>query len=273
MSPRERHNVRVLGRPDGPTLVLAHGLGCDQSMWDRVVPALAAGHRVVLFDHAGSGSAHPEAFDAARHASLQGYADDVVDLLEDLALGPVVLVGHSVSATIVLLVAADRGDLVDRLVLVGPSPRYIDTPDYRGGFSAAEIDELLATMEANYLGWSTLMAPVIVGNADRPELGQELTASFVRTDPQAVRTFARATFLSDNRADLARVRTPSLVVQCRDDAIAPIDVGRYVHEHLERSTYVLIDAVGHCPQLSAPEALVTAVVDYLHAEHSCRTPT
>ncbi len=262
--------MQVLGRADGPTLVLAHGLGCDQSMWRRVVPALAAEYRVVLFDHAGSGSAHPAAFDPSRHGSLEGYAQDVAELLDDLALGPVVLVGHSVSATIALLVAADRPDLVDRLVLVGPSPRYIDTEDYRGGFTAAEIDELLATMEANYLGWSTAMAPVIVGNPDRPELGEELTESFVRTDPRATRAFARATFLSDNRADLARVSTPSLVVQCRDDAIAPPQVGRYVHERLTGSTFVLIDAVGHCPQLSAPQALLGAMLDYLRVGDHAR---
>lgn len=255
--------MRVLGRAGGPTLVLAHGLGCDQAMWHRVVPLLVDRYQLVLFDHAGSGSAHPGAFDPSRHAALEGYAQDVVELLEDLALGPVVLVGHSVSATIVLLVAAERPDLVDRLVLVGPSPRYIDTDDYVGGFSAAEIDELLATMESNHLGWSRAMAPVIVGNPERPELGEELTASFVRTDPRAMRAFARATFLSDNRADLARVRKPSLVVQCREDAIAPLAVGRYVHAHLARSSFVLLDAVGHCPQLSAPAALVAAVDDFL----------
>ncbi|MCK0115447.1 alpha/beta hydrolase [Isoptericola sp. S6320L] len=263
MSPRALHNVRAVGPVDGTPLVLAHGLGCDQTMWHRVVDAFAVDHRVVLFDHAGAGGAHPSTFDPDRHASLEGYTDDVVALLDDLALGPVVLVGHSVSATIALLVAARRPDLVDRLVLVGPSPRYLDDDGYRGGFSAAEIDELLATLETNYLGWSDVMAPVIAGNPDRPELGAELTASFRRTDPQVTRAFARATFLSDNRADLARVRTASLVVQCREDAIAPVEVGRYVHEHLAGSRFVLIDAVGHCPQLSAPEELVAVVLDYL----------
>nr|WP_281360209.1 alpha/beta hydrolase [Isoptericola halotolerans] len=244
-------------------MVLAHGLGCDQTMWHRVVDAFAVDHRVVLFDHAGAGGAHPSTFDPDRHASLEGYADDMVALLEDLRLGPAVLVGHSVSATVVLLVADRRPDLVERLVLVGPSPRYLDDDGYRGGFSAAEIDELLETLESNYLAWSDAMAPVIVGNPDRPELGAELTDSFRRTDPQVARAFARATFLSDNRADLARVHVPSLVVQCREDVIAPVEVGRYVHEHLAGSQFVLIDAVGHCPQLSAPEVLTAAVLDYL----------
>ncbi|NOV98051.1 alpha/beta fold hydrolase [Isoptericola halotolerans] len=263
MSPGALHNVHVVGPPDGTPLVLAHGLGCDQTMWHRVVDAFAVDHRVVLFDHAGAGGAHPSTFDPDRHASLEGYADDMVALLEDLRLGPAVLVGHSVSATVVLLVADRRPDLVERLVLVGPSPRYLDDDGYRGGFSAAEIDELLETLESNYLAWSDAMAPVIVGNPDRPELGAELTDSFRRTDPQVARAFARATFLSDNRADLARVHVPSLVVQCREDVIAPVEVGRYVHEHLAGSQFVLIDAVGHCPQLSAPEVLTAAVLDYL----------
>jgi sigma-B regulation protein RsbQ len=177
----------------------------------------------------------------------------------------VVFVGHSVSATIGLLAAARRPDLFDRLVLVGPSPRYVDDDGYRGGFTAEEIDELLDTMDTNYLGWSAAMAPVIMGNPDRPTLGDELTASFCRTDPVVARRFARTTFLSDNRADLARVSTPSLVIQCREDVIAPVEVGRYVHEHLPGSAFALIDAVGHCPNLSAPDAVVDAIRTYLAA--------
>jgi sigma-B regulation protein RsbQ len=244
-------------------MVLAHGFGCDQSMWRLVAPAFEATHRVVLFDHAGAGGADPAAYDDDRHATLDGYADDVVGLLDELSLGPVVFVGHSVSATIGLLAAARRPDLFDRLVLVGPSPRYVDDDGYRGGFSAEEIEELLATMDGNYLGWSATMAPMIMGTPDRPELGDELTASFCRTDPRVARRFARTTFLSDNRADLAAVRTPSLVVQCREDVIAPVEVGRYVHERLEGSRFVVIDAVGHCPNLSAPGALVGAMREYL----------
>jgi len=244
-------------------MVLAHGFGCDQSMWRLVAPAFEDDYRVVLFDHIGAGGSDLTAYDPDRHASLEGYADDVVELLEELALGPVVFVGHSVSATIALLAAARRPELFDRLVLVGPSPRYIDDDGYRGGFTAEEIDELLATMDANYLGWSAFIAPVIMGNADRPELGEELTNSFCRTDPAIAKRFARTTFLSDNRADLAAVRTPSLVVQCREDAIAPVEVGEYVHDRLADSKLTLIDAVGHCPNLSAPEELITAMREYL----------
>jgi sigma-B regulation protein RsbQ len=244
-------------------MVFAHGFGCDQSMWRLVAPAFEDDFRVVLFDHVGAGGSDLAAYDPDRHASLDGYADDVVELLEELALGPVVFVGHSVSATIGLLAAARRPDLFDRLVLVGPSPRYIDDDGYRGGFSADEIDELLETMDANYLGWSAFIAPVIMGNQDRPELGEELTNAFCRTDPAIAKRFARTTFLSDNRADLAAVRTPSLVVQCSEDVIAPVEVGRYVHENLAGSEFALIDAVGHCPNLSAPQALITAMREYI----------
>lgn len=232
-------------------------------MWRVVAPAFEDDFRVVLFDHVGAGGSDLAAYDPDRHSSLEGYADDVVELLEELALGAVVFVGHSVSATIGLLAAARRPELFDRLVLVGPSPRYIDDDGYRGGFSADEIDELLSTMDANYLGWSGFIAPVIMGNSNRPELGEELTNSFCRTDPAIAKRFARTTFLSDNRADLAAVRTPSLVIQCREDVIAPVEVGRYVHESLADSEFALIDAVGHCPNLSAPDALITAMREYL----------
>lgn len=244
-------------------MVFAHGFGCDQSMWRFVAPAFEDDFRVVLFDHVGAGGSDLTTYDPDRHSSLAGYADDVVELLEELALGAVVFVGHSVSATIGLLAAARRPELFDRLVLVGPSPRYIDDDGYRGGFSADEIDELLSTMDANYLGWSGFIAPVIMGNSNRPELGEELTNSFCRTDPAIAKRFARTTFLSDNRADLAAVRTPSLVIQCREDVIAPVEVGRYVHESLADSEFALIDAVGHCPNLSAPDALITAMREYL----------
>lgn len=260
---RERNNVRVMGRQDGPTMVLAHGFGCDQSMWRFVAPAFAVDHRVVLFDHSGCGASHPASFDAVRHADLAGYVADVLEVVEAVATDPVILVGHSVSAVIALLAAAERPDLFDRLVLVGPSPRYVDDDGYRGGFAAEEIDELLETMDANYLVWSQSMAPVIVGNPDRPALGDELAEVFRGNDPAVARQFARVTFLADNRDDLARVRTRSLVVQSREDVIAPPEVGRYVHEHLAGSDLVVIDSVGHCPNLSHPALLVAAMRDWL----------
>ncbi len=263
MDVRERNNVRVMGALDGPIMVFAHGFGCDQSMWRFVAPVFAVDHRVVLFDHSGCGASHPASYDTARHSDLAGYVADVLEIVEDVADEPVIFVGHSVSAIIGLLAAADRPDLFDRLVLVCPSPRYVDDDGYRGGFAAEEIDELLETMDSNYLDWTRAMAPVIVGNPDRPALGDELTEVFRRNDPAVARQFARVTFLGDNREDLARVRTRSLVVQSREDVIAPPEVGRYVHEHLPGSDLVVIDSVGHCPNLSHPALLVGAVRDWL----------
>src|SRR4051812_44434759 len=211
-------------------------------MWRHVAPAFEQTHTVVLFDHVGAGRSDLAAYDPARYATLEGYARDVLEIVDALGLERVVFAGHSVSATIGLLAAAERPELFERLVLVGPSPRYIDDEGYRGGFSREEIEELLDTMDANYLGWSQHIAPVIMGVPERAELGAELAASFCRTDPTVARRFARVTFLSDNRADLERVRTPALVVQCRSDVIAPPEVGAYVHEHLAGSELALLDA-------------------------------
>jgi sigma-B regulation protein RsbQ len=260
-----RNNVTVGGRPDGRPMVFAHGFGCDQGMWRHVAPAFEDDHRVVLFDHVGAGGSDLAAYDAARHGRLQGYAADVIEILDALDLPPVVFVGHSVSAMIGALAAIERPELFERLVLVGPSPRYIDDEGYRGGFSADEISELLDTMDANYLGWSQHIAPVIMGVPEQPQLGEELAGSFCRTDPTIARRFARTTFLSDNRSDLANVRTPSLIVQCKADVIAPLEVGTYVHEHLAGSDLIVLDATGHCPNLSAPDELVAAIKSYLAA--------
>jgi sigma-B regulation protein RsbQ len=246
-------------------MIFAHGFGCDQGMWRHVAPAFEATHRVVLFDHVGAGGSDLAAFDPVKYARLDGYADDVVEILDVLDAPPAVFVGHSVSAMIGALAAMRRPDLFDRLVLVGPSPRYVDDDGYRGGFTAVEIDELLDTMDENYLGWSRHIAPVIMGVPDRPELGAELTDSFCRTDPAIARHFARTTFLSDNRADLPHVPTPALVVQCRDDVIAPVEVGHFVHQQLPTSELVVLDVTGHCPNLSAPGPLVEAMKSDLAA--------
>jgi sigma-B regulation protein RsbQ len=244
-------------------MLFAHGFGCDQNMWRFVAPAFADRYRVVLFDHVGAGSTDPASYDPDRHDSLKGYADDVVEICEALDLRDVVFVGHSVSAMIGVLAHVTRPELFGTLVLVGPSPRYIDDEGYVGGFTRPDIDELLGSLESNYLGWSSAMAPVIMGNGDRPELGQELTASFCRTDPEIARQFARVTFLSDNRQDLAAVSVPTLVLQCRDDVIAPMEVGGYVHDAIPGSVLTVLDATGHCPNLSAPEATTAAIEDFL----------
>lgn len=246
-------------------MVFAHGFGCDQSMWRYVWPAFAETHRVVLFDYVGAGHVNVDSFDVRRYASLHGYASEVVDVCDALDLRSGVFVGHSVSAMVGVLATIARPELFDRLVLVGPSPRYIDDPDdgYVGGFTRADIDELLEAMDSNYLGWSTAMAPVIMGNPDRPELGQELEASFCRADPDISRHFARVTFLSDNRADLTQLAAPSLVLQCSNDVIAPRAVGEYVHGKLPRSELVQLRAEGHCPNLSAPDETIAAIREFV----------
>lgn len=246
-------------------MVFAHGFGCDQSMWRFVTPAFEADFRVVTFDLAGNGGADPSAYDTERHSTLQGYADDLVEMCDALGLKDVVLVAHSVSAMIGVLAEVSRPGLFSRLVLVGPSPRYIDADDYRGGFSDADIRELLDSLDSNYLGWSSAMAPVIMGNPERPGLTTELTDSFCRTDPDISRRFARVTFLSDNRGDLSKVSVPTLVLQCRQDVIAPMEVGEYVRDAIPGSTMVVLDATGHCPHLSAPTETVEAISRFLCA--------
>ncbi|MET7683396.1 alpha/beta hydrolase [Streptomyces sp. NPDC005423] len=258
-----RNNVTVTGNPQGRTVVLAHGFGCDQNMWRLTVPALAADYRVVLFDYVGSGRSDLSAFSEDRYASLEGYAQDVVEVCEALDLHDAVFVGHSVSAMIGVLAAAGAPERIGALVMVAPSPRYIDDDGYRGGFSGEDIDELLASLESNYLGWSAVMAPVIMGNAERPELGEELTNSFCATDPDMARVFARTTFLSDSRTELKTVQVPTLVLECTQDAIAPREVGAFVHRSIPGSTLVTLDATGHCPHLSAPEATNQAITTFL----------
>lgn len=259
-----RNHVTVTGRSGGPVVVLAHGFGCDQTLWRLVVPMLEQDFTVVRFDHVGCGHSDPSAWSSERYSTMASYAEDVVEVCRDAGLGPVVLVGHSVSAMMGVLAAAREPEVFAGLVLLAPSPCFVDDPatGYRGGFSATDIDELLESLEANYLGWSGAMAPTIMGNPDRPELGAELTDIFCRTDPAIARVFARVTFLSDNRADLAAVRVPTLVAQCSRDAIAPTGVGAFVHEQIPGSELVTLNATGHCPQLSAPEETAAAIAGF-----------
>lgn len=258
-----RNNVKTSGRSDGQPMMFAHGYGCDQNMWRFVAPAFEDRYRTVLFDFVGSGDSDLLAYDPQRYATLDGYATDVIEVMQDLDLHDVIFVGHSVSAMIGLLAAVRQPDQFAALVMVAPSPRYIDDGGYVGGFSKQDIEGLLVSLESNYQGWSSAMAPMIMGNADRPELGAELTASFCRTDPEIQKRFARATFLSDNRSDLDLVKLPTLVLQCSDDVIAPACVGEYVHAKIPGSTLVKLKATGHCPNLSAPAETVSAITAFL----------
>ena len=252
----------MTGPEDRPVVMLAHGFGCDQNLWRLIAPQLAENFRVVLFDHVGAGRSDLSAWQPERYAALDGYADDVLRICRELELRPVVFVGHSVSAMIGALAAIREPDRFSKLILVGPSPRYIDAAGYRGGFSKADIDELLDSLDSNYLGWSAAMAPVIMGNPERPELAEELAGSFCRTDPAIARVFARTTFLSDNRTDLAKVTVPTLILQCARDAIAPAEVGAFVQAEIPGSTLVTLPATGHCPQLSAPDATLAAIASF-----------
>jgi sigma-B regulation protein RsbQ len=264
MSVTARNNVHVLGR-SGPLLIVAHGFGCDQNMWRLMTLGFTDNFRVVLFDHVGAGKSDLTAWSPERYQSLKGYAEDVVEILRELDLAKAIFVGHSVSAMIGVLAARMAPDLFSRLILVSPSPRYINDGDYVGGFSALQIEELLDFLNSNHMGWSATMAPTIMGNPDRPELGDELTNSFCRTDPEIARHFARTTFTSDNRADLPYVQIPTLILQCREDLIALQAVGQYVHEMVPASELVLLDATGHCPNLSAPGETSAAIRNFLSA--------
>ncbi len=263
MSAVARNNVRVTGNDAGQPMMFAHGFGCDQHMWRYVTPAFEADYRVVVFDHVGAGRSDHSAYTTDKYSSLAGYAEDVLEICDELALTDVIFVGHSVSSMIGVLAAARQPERFAKLVLVGPSPRYVNDEGYVGGFTRGDIEELLDSLDSNYLGWAQTMAPAIMGTPERPELGEELTNSFCRTDPEIARHFARVTFLSDNRADLAAVAVPTLVLQCSQDVIAPPSVGEYVHQEIPDSRLVVMAATGHCPNLSAPEETVGAIKAFL----------
>ena len=258
MSAIQRNNVQVKGQGDR-AMVFAHGFGCDQNMWRFVAPAFEGRFKTVLFDHVGAGRSDLAAYDPAKYATLSGYATDVVEICRELGLKNAIFVGHSVSAMIGALAAQQAPEIFESLVMVGPSPRYIDDEGYVGGFKQSQIEELLDFLSDNHMGWSAAMAPAIMGNPDRPELGKELTNSFCRTDPEIAKAFARVTFTSDNRADLPQVQTRTLVLQCSDDIIAPREVGDYVHRNMPNSNIVYLKATGHCPNLSAPQEVIEAI--------------
>jgi sigma-B regulation protein RsbQ len=257
-----RHNVKVTGR-GSVAMLFAHGFGCDQHMWRQVAPEFEDDYKVIAFDYLGHGESDRSAYDANRYGSLDGYADDVLSICRALDIRHGVFVGHSVSAMIGVLAAVREPERFDQLVLIGPSPRYINDDGYTGGFSRQDIDGLIEALDSNFLGWSSAMAPVIMGNSERPQLATELTNAFCRTDPEVAKQFARATFLSDNRADLGQVRARTLVLQCSLDVIAPESVGRYVAGQIPGATLVVMKATGHCPNVSAPEETAAAMRAFL----------
>jgi sigma-B regulation protein RsbQ len=258
----KRNNIKTFGDGSQP-LLFAHGFGCDQNMWRFITPAFEKDFQIVLFDYVGAGKSDLSAYNPERYSDLNGYAQDVLEVCNHLALKDVIFVGHSVSGMIGLLAAIKRPDYFSKLIMVGPSACYINQPGYRGGFERKDIEELLDTMDRNYIGWANFLAPAIMKNEDKPELAQELTESFCSTDPKIARDFARATFFSDNRADLRKAKTDTLVMQCSDDLIAPLEVGDYLHSQLKNSTLKVLKATGHCPHMSAPEETIRVIREYL----------
>lgn len=259
-----RNNVKVRGQGQ-QTLLFAHGFGTDQSAWRQVAPAFESRYRIVLFDYVGSGNSDHGAYCAERYGTLSGYVQDVLDICDALDLRDVIWVGHSISSMIGVLASIREPQRFARLILVGPSPRYLnDPPDYEGGFERADIDELLDLMDRNYLAWASFLAPMVMQNPHQPELAQALEESFRRSDPAIARQFAKVIFLGDNRADLPRVTVPSLLLQCSDDATVPLCVGEYLHRHLPQSTLRVMGATGHCPHLSQPDETIRLIEEYLH---------
>lgn len=262
MDALKRNNVKITGKGQKPML-FAHGYGCDQNMWRFITPAFEADYRIILFDYIGFGNADTSAYTKERYSTLQGYAADILEICQELALQDVVFVGHSVSAMIGTLAAIMEPERFSKLVLISPSPCFINDGEYLGGFSREQIEDLLASLESDYLGWSNTMAPVIMGNPDRPALGQELAGSFCKSDVVIAKDFAHVAFLSDCRKDLPRVKTDTLILQCSDDAIAPLSVGEFTHHSIAGSRLVVLEATGHCPNLSAPEETIAAMKDFL----------
>jgi sigma-B regulation protein RsbQ len=259
-----RNNTRMLGT-QGPVLLYAHGFGCSQKMWRHVTPAFADTHRQVLFDYVGSGQSDLASFDAQRYASLDGYVQDVLDVCDsfDLKSG-VTFVGHSVSCSVGLLASITRPELFERLVLVGPSPCFLnDPPHYLGGFEREDLEGLLSLMDQNYIGWANHLAPVVAGADGAGQAAGELSESFCSTEPSVARVFARTTFFADNRADLPQVTRPCLILQHSQDALAPLAVGDYLHTHLRGSSLKVLDVAGHCSHMTHPDQVVEAMRGFM----------
>lgn len=259
---RKRNNIKILGRGSQPML-FAHGFGCDQNMWRFVYPEFEEDYKIILFDQVGAGNSDESAYSREKYDSLEGYADDILEICQALDLEDVILVGHSVSAMTGVLAANKDPERFAHLILIGPSPRYLNDEGYIGGFERKDIEELLESLESNYLGWSANMAPAIMGRPDAPEYGEELTNSFCRTNPEIAAHFAEVTFMSDNREDLRELKTPALILQCSQDVLAPPEVGQYMKEQVENNVFYQMKATGHCPNLSAPEETVAAIKEYL----------
>ncbi|MBX8944463.1 MULTISPECIES: alpha/beta fold hydrolase [Lysinibacillus] len=257
-----RNNVTILGQGDQP-LIFAHGFGCDQNMWRFITPAFMDKYQIILFDYVGSGNSDTNAYSSEKYQSLQGYVQDVLDIIETLSLQNSIFVGHSISAMIGLLASIQHPDYFKKLIMIGPSPCYLNDDGYRGGFERSDIAELLDMMEMNFTGWASYMAPIAMSNPEQPALTQELKQTFIAADPIIAKEFAEVTFLSDHRSELSKVSVPSLIIQCSEDSIVPIGVGDYLHHHLKNSTLQLMEAKGHYPHISHPNETIQCIADFL----------
>lgn len=257
-----RNNVKRSGNGK-QTIMFAHGYGCDQNMWRFITPAFEKDYDIIIFDHVGSGKSDESAYDFEKYSSLSGYADDIIELCDELHLKNVIFVGHSVSSMIGVLVSAKRPDLFKDLIMIGPSPCYINDSEYYGGFEKEDIDGLIEMLENNYLGWSSYITPIIAGEPDKPEYANELNNSFCRMNPEIAKHFAKVTFSGDNRDDLNKVTTPTLIIQSDPDVIASLKVGKFVHESIKNSKFIKLDTPGHCPHLTSPEKTIEAMKSYL----------
>ena len=258
----QRNNITVKGKGT-QVMLFAHGFGCDQNMWRFVTPAFEEDYQVVLFDHVGAGNSDLSAYSSEKYSKLEGYAADILEICEEMNLTDVIFVGHSVSSIIGMMASLETPNLFKSLIMVSPSPSYINEGDYVGGFTQEQITELMDSLDNNHLGWSMTMAPVIMANQNRKELAEELSNSFCRSNPDIAKEFARTTFFSDKRALLPEVVIPTLILQCSEDVIAPEEVGMYMHEKIKKSQFILMKATGHCPNLSAPEETITAIKAFL----------
>ncbi len=259
---QNKNNVKRFGNGK-QTIMFAHGYGCDQNMWRFVTPAFEKDYDIIIFDHVGSGKSDERAYDFQKYSSLSGYADDVIELCDELHLKNIIFVGHSVSSMIGSLASVKRPDLFKDLIMIGPSPCYINDNEYYGGFEKKDIDGLIEMLESNYLGWSSYITPIIAGEQDKPEYSVELNNSFCRMNPEIARHFAKVTFTGDNRSDLSNVTTPTLIIQSDPDVIAPVKVGMYVHEKIKNSKFEQLKSPGHCPHLTSPEQTIRSIKSYL----------
>lgn len=259
----KRNNVTII-EGDGPTIIYAHGFGCNKDMWRGITSEFEGKYRQVLFDYVGSGQSDLSAFDVDKYSKISGYTQDILDVCEALKLtSDVIFVGHSVSCSAGILASLIKPDLFRCLILVGPTPCFLNqSPEYLGGFESEDLEELLALMDQNFIGWANYLAPVVAGS--EYGISGELSESFCSTDPLTAKIFARTTFFADNRAEFKKIVCPSLILQHKEDALVPLNVGSFMQKTMANNTYMELNVKGHCAHMSHPNLVVAAIDRYLN---------